>query len=186
MDSILLILALASTPIETTPFNNPLIATYEATQIQETVEPELTVQQKIDSNFYECDTDIQYIWASDATCHDKPVYVPPKAISTVRTTQSGSNAPSGWYPYGQCTYWVYTQRSVGNWNNASEWVWQAQRDGYATGSTPRVGAIAQRGNHVAYVTSIGKGSVTITEMNWQGLGVVSTRTVPASYFTYIY
>ena len=65
----------------------------------------------------------------------------------------------------------------------------AAAQGYATGTTPRAGAIAEMPGHVAYVESVnGDGTLVISEMNGPaGFGVVGTRTVPAStYFGYIY
>jgi len=161
--------------------------------IEEEPKPkELTIQEKIDSNFYKCDEAIQYIRADNAECLDKPIAVAPVQQTTTTTkarttTVRGSNVPSGWYPYGQCTWYVWTKRSVGNWNNASSWLWQARRDGYATGSTPQVGAIAWQPGHVAYVSSVhSNGTVTVSEYNYSVSRGYSSRTVPASTFTYIY
>ncbi len=59
--------------------------------------------------------------------------------------------------------------------------------GYATGRAPAVGAVAvwyagQGGasgsGHVAYVESVGNGTYTVSEMNWNGgWGHVSRRTL---------
>lgn len=166
-----------------TPPNNPLIETVkEPIAIVETA-PELTLEEKIAHNYYKCDETIQYIRADDATCLDKPVYTP---TQTQNTARGSVNAPQGWYPYGQCTYYVATQRAVGQWNNASSWLRQAQADGWATGSTPVVGAIAWESNHVSLVVAVNGDSVTVREMNYKGFGVVSTRTAPATQFKYIY
>ena len=70
--------------------------------------------------------------------------------------------------------------------NASAWVSSARSQGLATGSTPQVGAVAQSGNHVAYVEAVNGNTVTVSEMNWVGLYVTSTRTTSAGSFTYIY
>lgn len=162
-------------------------------QPEEPKEP--TLQEKIATNFYECDESIEYIRADNAKCLPRytPSNSPQTRQSTNNTTQSQSTVrtaekpSSGWFPYGQCTYYVWSMRSVGKWNNASDWLWQAQRDGYATGSTPRVGAIAWEPGHVSYVTAVhNDGTITVSEMNYQGWGVISTRTAPASNFKYIY
>ena len=121
----------------------------------------------------------------------------PKPSQTASTSASGQarqvshsrpNAPTGWFPYGQCTYYVWSKRPVGHWNNASEWYWQAQRDGWSTGTTPRVGAIGVENgvNHVVYVESVNGNTVRVSEMNYRGHGVVSSRTESASSFRYIY
>jgi len=98
-----------------------------------------------------------------------------------RSPGSKSNA----YPYGWCTYYVATRRNVpGGWGNASAWLGSARRSGYATGSTPAAGAIVVTSEswmgHVAYVESVHDGSITISEMNYRGWGMVSSRTISAS------
>ena len=149
--------------------------------------PELTIEEKIASNYYKCDESIEYIRADDATCLAKPVYTPKTVQRTSNTIKSGSNASSGWYPYGQCTYFVYTKRPVGQWNDARDWTWQAQRDGWSTGSTPVAGAIGQKNNHVVYVESVNSnGTFNLSEMNYQTAGVVTHRTVSSSGWSFIY
>jgi len=164
-----------------------LIVIEQKVEVEPPVEEKIyTIEEKIRDNHYNCNEQTQYIRADNAECLDKPVYQAPRAVRTARTAVNASQAPSGWYPYGQCTYYVSTQRSVGQWNNASEWLWQARRDGWATGSTPQVGAIAWEPGHVSYVVAVNGGNVTVREMNYKGWGVISTRTAPASSFQYIY
>lgn len=106
-------------------------------------------------------------------------------FSNTKFTGSGNG-----YYWGQCTWYVASRRPVpGNWGNAYNWYYNAQRSGFSTGSVPRVGAIGwERSNHVVYVESVnGDGTVTISEMNWGGRpGVLHYRTEPASRFLYIY
>lgn len=95
------------------------------------------------------------------------------------------------YDWGQCTWYVKTKRpDIGNyWGNADMWLYSAQADGFAVGSEPRPGAIGQENGqmHVVYVESVNGDMVNISEMNYAGgLGVVHTRTVHKSAFTYIY
>jgi surface antigen len=156
-------------------------------QKQEAPLVEYTLEEKIQLNVNQCDEATQWIRADNAECLDKRVNTPVRTENTSEPIKNGSYAPSGWYPYGQCTYWVASNRSVGQWNNASQWLYQARRDGWTTGTTPRVGAIAWEPNHVSLVTSVnGDGTITVSEMNYKGLGVVSTRTAPATQFSYIY
>jgi len=152
----------------------------------------LTVQEKIDSNFYECDESIQFIRADTAECLNKPVNVQvsrqntPQTIRNVSKSRSGS-PPLSWWGNGQCTQWVASQRSVGQWNNARDWTWQAKRDGWSTGSTPVVGAIGQKGNHVVYVTGVNSdGTFNLSEMNYRTAGVITYRTVSSSGWNFIY
>jgi surface antigen len=166
------------------PIQNPLIETaiQTETNIVEQIEtPPLTWED----NPQGCNEATHWIAA------EEPFYCIPKQVSTqARTTNTravrGSSAPSGWYPYGQCTYHVWTQRPVGRWNNATDWYWQAQRDGYATGTTPRVGAIAWQYGHVAYVAAVDGSRVYITEMNHDNRGGYRESWQPASKYKYIY
>lgn len=106
------------------------------------------------------------------------------AVSQTRGSSSGNT-----YAPGYCTWYAKSRRPdlPNRMGNAISWVTSASAQGFATGSTPQVGAIGQRGNHVVYVEAVnGDGTVTISEMNYQGLYVVSSRTVAASSFTYIY
>jgi surface antigen len=105
--------------------------------------------------------------------------------STVSRVSSDGNR----YVAGYCTWYVKNRRPdlPNNLGNASTWVSRAAAQGFATGSTPRVGAVGQQGNHVVYIESVNAdGTVTVSDMNWSGLYVVTTRTVPASNFKYIY
>ena len=81
-----------------------------------------------------------------------------------------------------------SRRPVGQWNNASQWFWQAQRDGWATGYTARVGAAAvtKSGNHVAYVERVDGDRIYISERNYDWNGSYRERWVPASNYKYIY
>ena len=166
---------------------------YQIQTVVTEIQKELTLEEKIALNYYKCDEATQYIRADNATCIARPTYRASESRSTTKSTktpvtaQNTATAPSGWFPYGQCTYWVWSNRSVGQWNNASSWYTQAQRDGWATGSTPEVGAIAWEYGHVSLVEAVNSdGTVDISEMNYSGLGVVSYRTRPATQFKYIY
>jgi surface antigen len=116
----------------------------------------------------------------------------PKRSSAPWYTQSrmsrGSSAGNT-YTYGYCTWYAKNKRPdlPNNLGNADTWVSRAAAQGIPTGSAPRVGAIGQRGMHVVYVERVNAdGTVYISEMNREGWNVVSTRTVPGSYFHYIY
>lgn len=102
----------------------------------------------------------------------------------------GSNT----YDYGYCTWYVKNRRGASipnNLGNANTWYSRAAGAGMAVGSEPRPGAVGTttRGSlgHVVYVESVNAdGSVNISEMNYQGWGVQSSRTTSASEFVYIY
>jgi surface antigen len=122
----------------------------------------------------------------------QPTYVAaaPRTNSSARvsTPAHGSSAGNKYIP-GYCTWYVKNKRPdmPNNLGNADTWVARAAAQGLATGGTPRVGAVGQAGMHVVYVEAVnGDGTVTISEMNHTGLYVVTTRTLPASSFSYIY
>lgn len=94
------------------------------------------------------------------------------------------------FPYGYCTWYVASKRSVPWHGNANQWLWNSRAMGYGTGRSPRVGAIMVTNEswygHVAYVESVNGNTVTISEMNYAGWGKVNYRTVSAWYGQYIY
>lgn len=111
-------------------------------------------------------------------------------VHTASTPAKRNVVAGNSYTWGQCTWYVKNKRPdmPNNLGNAYSWYSRAAAQGYATGSTPRVGAVAQRNNHVAFVEAVhGDGTITISEMNFGGaVGRVNHRTVAASSFRYIY
>lgn len=108
--------------------------------------------------------------------------------SSVDYSYRGSSAGNG-YVQGYCTWYVKNRRPdlPNNLGNADTWAARAASQGYATGNTPRAGAVGQQGMHVVYVERVNRnGTVLVSEMNYAGFGVKSSRTVSASNFRYIY
>jgi surface antigen len=96
------------------------------------------------------------------------------------------------YAIGNCTWYAYERRAqlgrpIGSfWGNASTWAMNAQAAGFAVDKTPEPGAVMQNGGgyagygHVAIVETVhSDGSITVSEMNYAGFNVVSSRTIPA-------
>lgn len=110
----------------------------------------------------------------------------PAQPPTKRTTYD----PSNLYAPGYCTYYAKQQRPdmPNNLGNADTWYANAAAQGFAVGYTPRVGAVAAAIGymHVAIVTAVHGDTIEVSEMNYGGLWVVSTRTAPVSEFRYIY
>lgn len=107
-----------------------------------------------------------------------------KQLAVKPTPQARPGSKSNAYPYGWCTYYVATRRYVpGGWGNARSWLSSARSSGYATGSAPAAGAIVVLNEswlgHVAYVESVSGSSITISEMNYRGWGITSSRTISA-------
>lgn len=104
------------------------------------------------------------------------------------------NGGGNYYDNGQCTIYAFDRRMqlgkpVSNlWGNANHWAIAARQSGYQVNHTPEVGAIMQSSagpnGHVGIVERKNTdGSITISEMNWQGVGQKSYRTIqqPGSY-----
>lgn len=86
------------------------------------------------------------------------------------------------FTYGYCTWYVASKRPV-PWNgNAIVWYSQAIAYGFKVGNTPAPGAIMVTSEsslgHVAYVESVNTdGSWVVSEMNYVGWGIISSRTI---------
>lgn len=167
-----------------------VIATEKPVVTPQPTEP--TLEEKIESNYYKC-TENQWIRADNAECLDKPVYTTPSGYNyTVKTNQTYNTVGNN-YSYGYCTWYVKNRRPdiPNSLGNANEWLYNAQAYGFSTGSSPVVGAVAQTSagglGHVAYVEAVyGDGKILVSEMNYQGWNILSTRVTSASEFNYIY
>jgi surface antigen/LysM repeat protein len=104
----------------------------------------------------------------------------------------GSYAGNG-YATGYCTAYAYNRRAElgkpigGNWGNAASWAYYAAQDGFAVDKKPRAGDVFQMGGgwsglgHVGVVERVNDdGSIFVSEMNYAGWNVISTRTITAS------
>ncbi len=114
---------------------------------------------------------------------------PPKVLaSSYRRTPADYSLVTGphYFPYGYCTYYVSQKRTISWSGNAGTWLSGAKSFGYSIGDEPKPGAIlvtaeGGRAGHVAYVESVNADSFTVSEMNYKGYGIVSSRTIPDSY-----
>jgi surface antigen len=111
--------------------------------------------------------------------------------TTTRSTSSGRSLgravyANSKYPYGWCTYYASAMRPdiPGSLGNAGRWLAGAAAQGFSTGSTPAVGAVMvsreSSVGHVAIVESVSGDTFTVSEMNYQGWGIVSRRVVSAA------
>lgn len=111
--------------------------------------------------------------------------IQPTAGNQARGSSAGNT-----YGYGWCTWYAKNMRPdlPNSLGNGGQWVASARAQGIPTGSTPRVGAIAEQAGHVAYVEAVNGDMVTVSEMGWNYTqGQRNVRTVPAStFFGYIY
>lgn len=128
---------------------------------------------------------------------ERPGYVAPRSYSSstsvAATSVSSTFVAGNGYAYGYCTYYAYNRRAEigrpisGNWGNAVSWSTMARGQGFRVDHTPEVGAVIQNGGgwggygHVGIVERVnGDGSLLVSDMNYAGWNVISTRTVPAS------
>lgn len=134
--------------------------------------------------------------------NERPGYVAPAAagyssgVNTSAATPTSlkvSVASGNGYAYGYCTYYAYNRRAEigrpigGNWGNAVTWASAARAAGFQVDHTPEAGAVIQNGGgwggfgHVGIVERVNSdGSLTVTDMNYAGWNIISTRTVSAS------
>lgn len=104
----------------------------------------------------------------------------------VYATDSAGNT----YFKGYCTWYAKQRRpDLPNMlGNGGQWVANAAARGLATGSTPKVGAIAETSGHVGYVEAVNAdGTITISDMNGRaGFGNVGSYNANAGNYKYIY
>lgn len=127
----------------------------------------------------------------DGVVEEPPPPAPEQPTARVATARSSvpsyvsySSGGSNRFPWGYCTWWVAHKRNVPWSGNAWQWYGNAIAYGRPVGGTPVPGAIMvtwESGwGHVAYVESVSGGSFTVSEMNYAGYGIVSTRTITTS------
>lgn len=112
---------------------------------------------------------------------------PAQQTQPVSYSRPSSGGGNNLYTSGQCTYYAFSKRpDIGNtWGNANNWANAAAQSGYTVNNNPSAGAILQSTaggyGHVAYVDKVNSdGSIQVSEMNYQGVGIVSSRTISAS------
>lgn len=120
---------------------------------------------------------------------EKPLVVETKITAEpakVKASKSKDKVTGGvhYFPYGYCTYYVSQKREITWSGNAGTWLKGAKSADLKTGDEPKAGSImvtSEGGSagHVAYVEKIDGDLVTISEMNFSGFGIVSSRTISA-------
>lgn len=111
-------------------------------------------------------------------------YVTDEQFNSVNTEAGDDHPPvhGRRFIWGQCTYYVALRRYVPWSGDAKYWLKNARAFGYKTGSVPVVGAIVAtaenpRYGHVAYVEAVDGDKITVSEMNFVGAGIKSTRVI---------
>ena len=120
------------------------------------------------------------------TATPKPTPKPGGSSQEPETGNTGGNPYYG--GWANCTWgaWQLVHDTLGislpGWGMAGNWLNDAARSGYATGSSPKVYSIAVYSWHVAFVTAIDGDMVYIKEGNY--LGHYYERWVPAGGLPY--
>jgi|GEM_PF-1141700 len=121
-----------------------------------------------------------------------------KAAATAKTSVSYTSGDytvvgrmwgqyNGGYP-GQCTWYVNYRRSdlPNGMGNGGQYLANARAKGLPTGSVARVGAVGVTSEsyygHVFIVDAVSGSSMTVSEMNYVGTGIISRRTLPVNYY----
>lgn len=116
--------------------------------------------------------------------------VPPLVTGVSKVSLTRTPVAGNLYEPGQCTWYVKNRRPdlPNNLGDASNWLYNAQSQGMATGSIPRAGAVGWRTGHVVYIESVNPdGTVNYSDMNggWVPFEI-GHGTVPAGSLIYIY
>lgn len=113
---------------------------------------------------------------------------PTPQTTSVNKVQPRGAVAGNTYSYGYCTWYVKNRRPdlPNNLGNADTWTIRARAQGIPTGRTARPGAVGQQGMHVVYVESVNGNMMTISEMNYKGWNIRSTRTTSTSGWNFIY
>lgn len=106
---------------------------------------------------------------------------PYESFESAGKTLDGGGKDSHRFPYGYCTWYVAQRVGIPWSGNAGTWLYHAKSAGYATGKTPKAGAVMVSSEswwgHVAYVEKVSGNTFTVSEMNYVGWGKKSTRVV---------
>ena len=113
---------------------------------------------------------------------DSATFVTPSYTSTRTSVRASGGSYGNRFAYGYCTWYVATRRSVPWLGDAWQWYGNAIAYGFAVGQKPKVGSIMvtweSAFGHVAYVEAVyPDGSWRVSEMNFVGWAVVSSRTI---------
>ena len=139
---------------------------------------------------------------------ERPGYVAPRPVTPTYSGNSGNILSSSYgyarvfsgnrYALGNCTWYAYERRAaigrpIGSlWGNATNWAVSARAAGFTVNGTPAPGAVFQYGGgygHVGVVDSVDGEYLYVTDMNYAGYNVVTSRKIPLSstgHYSYIH
>ena len=141
---------------------------------------------------------------------ERPGYVAPRAVAPTYSSYGNSgdvlSTSYGYarvfsgnrYALGNCTWYAYERRAamgrpIGSlWGNATNWAASARAAGFTVNQTPAPGAVFQYGGgygHVGVVESVDSEYLYVTDMNYAGYNVVTSRKIPlgsTGHYNYIH
>ena len=142
---------------------------------------------------------------------ERPGYVAPRPVTPTYSgySDNSGNILSSSYGYarvfsgnryalGNCTWYAYERRAamgrpIGSlWGNATNWAASARAAGFTVNKTPAPGAVFQYGGgygHVGIVDSVDGEYLYVTDMNYAGYNVVTSRKIPlgsTGHYNYIH
>ena len=139
---------------------------------------------------------------------ERPGYVAPRPVTPTYSGNSGNILSSSYgyarvfsgnrYALGNCTWYAYERRAamgrpIGSlWGNATNWAASARAAGFTVNKTPAPGAVFQYGGgygHVGIVDSVDGEYLYVTDMNYAGYNVVTSRKIPlgsTGHYNYIH
>ena len=165
------------------------VATTSEVSVKDTIEHGLVVETKA--------PDFPSPQEISQTCDANPACAKAKADAALEAdrakTASDMQPPftyANTYASGNCTYYVASRIAVPSYlGNANAWLSGLLNAGWRGGEARR-GAIAQTyagwAGHIAVVEEVRGDQVLISEMNYEGYGVISQRWTPVSDWNYIY
>lgn len=171
---------------------NQLLTTTEEIQLLE--KKKLELAQKLESETKTIEELKQKLEEKRAAAEREKKRVEELRNMFVHISGYAGDSAGNTYTPGNCTWYAKSRRPdiPNSLGNANTWYSRAASLGWNVGLTPKKGAVATTtagwAGHVAYVEGVSLDGqyVTISEMNYQGLYVVSSRTVHYSEFRYIY
>jgi surface antigen len=133
----------------------------------------------------------QYVYIKNGKVTPPPAPAPTKVAaksstkSNIVSGATGKTVAGGHiFPKGYCTWYVATRVKVPWGGNANRWPANARAMGYLVDKNPVAGSIIETGEsrvgHVAYVEKVEGDKIYISEMNYKGFGIKSTRVVSKS------
>ena len=163
-------------------------------EVQQLIQKKQDLTTQLDSIKQEVDELNQKVADKKAAAEAEQKRVEELRNMFVHVNRYAGDSSGNLYAPGNCTWYAKSRRAdlPNSLGNANTWYSRAKAMGWSVGTAPKKGAVATSTSgslgHVAYVEGVSSDglSVTISEMNRNGLYSMNTRTVHYTEFRYIY